>query len=260
MRKHSTWILAIGVALALAAGGVASAEKPVKVIAGNLSLTFNGGFTPKRLPKTEQAGIKLSISGKIATLDGTHPPALKEFVLETDRNGAINAKGLPVCTASKLQAQDTKHAEKACPDAIVGEGQTIAEIEFAEQPPIDVDSKLIAFNGGVKGGTTTIFIHAYLSSPVSAAIVTTVKVKKVRNGRYGIKSVASIPVIAGGNGSVKSFNLTIKRNFTYRGKRQSYLLLKCTDGKVFAKGTAVFRDGTRATGSVIRTCTPKGKG
>ncbi len=258
MRKRLTWILALGTAVAVAASGMAIAEKPIKVIAGKLVLTFNGGFTPKALPKTKQAGIKLNISGKIATLDGTHPPALKEFVLETDKNGSINAKGVPVCTASKLQAQDTKNAEKACPTAIVGTGQTVAEIEFAEQPPIDVTSKLIAFNGGVKGGKTTIFIHAFLSSPVSAAIVTTVKVSKISNGRYGTKSVASIPVIAGGSGSVKSFNLSIKRDFTYKGKKQSYLLLKCTDGKILAKGTAIFRDGTRATGGVVRSCTPKG--
>jgi hypothetical protein len=252
-----TVTLAIGAALALAVGGIASAEKPVKVIAGNLVLTFNGGFTPKKLPKTERAGIKLSISGKIATLDGAHPPALKEFVLETDKNGAINAKGLPVCTSSKLQAQDTKRAKAICPDAIVGQGTTNIQINFAEQAPIPVKSKLLAFNGGVKGGTTTIFIHAYITVPTPAAVVTTVKVRKQRKGRYGLKSVASIPVIAGGNGSVTGFTLSIDRKFTYKGKRQSYLLLKCTDGKIVARGTAVFRDGTRATGGVIRTCTPK---
>jgi hypothetical protein len=258
MRKRLIWTLALGAAVAVAVAGIASAEKPTIVRAGNLVITLNGGFTPKALPKKEMAGITLNVSGKIATADGKHPPALREVVVETDKNGAINAKGLPVCTASKLQAQDTGNAEKACPDAIVGTGQTVAEIEFAEQPPIDVTSKLIAFNGGVKGGTTTIFIHAYLSSPVSAAIVTTVKVSKISNGRYGTKSIASIPVIAGGNGSVKSFNLTIKRDFTYKGKKQHYLLAKCPDGHLNAKATSVFDDGSRLTGSFVRTCTPKG--
>ncbi len=258
MRKRLIWTLALGAAISVAVTAIASAEKPTVVKAGNLVITLNGGFTPKALPKNEMAGITLNVSGKIATVDGKHAPAVREFVVETDKNGAINAKGLPVCTASKLQAQDTKNAEKACPDAIVGTGRTIAEIEFAEQAPIDVDSKLIAFNGGVKGGTTTIFIHAYLSSPVSAAIVTTVKVSKIKNGRFGTKSVASIPVIAGGSGSVKSFNLTIKRDFTYKGKKQHYLLAKCPDGHLDAKGTAVFDDGTRLTGSFVRSCTPKG--
>ena len=66
-------------------------------------------------------------------------------------------------------------------------------------------SKLLVFNGGFNGGTTTLYIHAYLSAPITGAIVTTVKIKKVHNGRYGLKTVATIPKIAGGSGSVKTF-------------------------------------------------------
>ena len=204
------------------------------------------------------AGIKLNLSGKVETLDGTHPPALREFIVETDKNGTINAKGLPKCTAAKLNSQDTTAARKACPTSIVGEGKTDVEIAFPEQAPIVAHSKLLAFNGGVKGGVTTIYIHAFLTVPVPAAVVTTVKVSKVKNGRYGTKSVASIPVIAGGSGSPIFFELTVGRNFTYKGKKQSYLLARCPDGHLNAKGTGVFSDGTKLTGSVVRSCTPKG--
>lgn len=258
MRKRLIWTLAVGAALAVALAGIATAEKPVVVQQGNLKITVNGGFTPKKLPKSKMAGIKLNISGKVATVDGTHPPALREFIVETDKNGAINAKGLPTCSAAKLNSQNTANAIKACPDAIVGEGKTDVEIEFAEQPPIVAKSKLVAFNGGVKGGVTTVYIHAFLEVPVPAAVVTTVKVTKVKNGRYGTKSVATIPVIAGGAGSPINFELNIDRKFTYKGKKQSYLLAKCPDGHLNAKGTGVFSDGTRLTGSVVRSCTPKG--
>ncbi len=258
MRKRLIWTLAVGAALAIALAGIATAEKPVVVQQGNLKITINGGFTPKKLPKSTMAGIKLNISGKVETTDGSHPPALREFVVETDKNGAINAKGLPACSAAKLNSQDTKNAEKACPDAIVGEGKTDVEIEFAEQAPIIAKSKLLAFNGGVKGGVTTIYIHAFLTVPVPAAVVTTVKVSKIKNGRYGTKSVGKIPVIAGGAGSPVFFELNIDRKFTYKGKKQSYLLAKCPDGHLNAKGTGIFDDGTRLTGSVVRSCTPKG--
>ena len=249
MRKYLLITMAVGALVALTVAGVATAEKPVKVRAGNLELTFNGGFTPKALSKTKFDPITLNVSGKIRTVDGTHPPAMKEFVLETDKNGAINVKGLPICTAAKLQSQDTKHAEAICKTAIIGEGQATAEISFAEQAPIPAKSKIIAFNGGFKGGTTTIYIHAYLTVPTPAAIVTTVKIKKIHNGRYGLKSVASIPKIAGGSGSVTDFNLTINK--------KGVLTAKCTDGKLQAHGTAVFSDGTRASAEVLRTCTPK---
>ena len=260
MRTRLICILAVAAALAAAFAGIATAKKypPTIVKAGNLVLELNGGFTPTALPKNKLAPISLNVSGKISTADGTHPPALKEVVVETDKNGTINAKGLPVCTSGKLQAQDTAHAEKACPTSIVGKGTTDVEVEFAEQKPFIAHSKLLAFNGGVKGGTTTVFIHAYLSSPVSAAVVTTVKVSKTHNGRFGTKSIATIPKIAGGAGSVKDFNLTINRKFTYKGKKQSYLLAKCPDGHLNAHATSVFSDGTKLVGDFVRACTPKG--
>jgi hypothetical protein len=238
--------------------GSATADKPVTVEAGNLVFTFNGGFKPKALPKKKMAPISLMAQGKIQTKDGTHPPALKEAIVETDKNGTINVKGLPVCKSGQLQSRDTKAAEKACRKSIIGTGRTTVEVQFPEQPPIDVDSKLLVLNGGQKGGTTTLFIHAYFSAPVTGAIVTTVKIKKVKNGRYGLKSVASIPKIAGGSGSVKTFNLKISRKYRYKGKKVSVLSARCRDGKLQAKATAVFADGTRATGGIVRTCNSRG--
>jgi hypothetical protein len=249
MRKHLVITMALGALIALTVAGIATAEKPVKVRAGNLDLTFNGGFTPKALSKTKLTPITLNVSGKIRTVDGTHPPAMKEFDLEADKNSAVDVTGVPTCKSSQLQSQDTKHAEAICKSAIIGSGQATASIAFPEQAPIPAVSKIIAFNGGVKGGVTTFYIHAYLTVPTPAAIVSTVKIKRIHNGRYGIGSVTTIPKIAGGSGSVTDFNLTINK--------KGVLLAKCTDGKLQAHGTAVFTDGTRASAEVIRTCTPK---
>jgi len=250
MRKYLVITMAVGALAALTVAGIATADQPVKVRAGNLELTFNGGFSPKALSKTKLTPITLNVSGKIRTVDGSHVPAMKEFDLETDKNGAIDVKGLPVCTASKLQSQDTKHAEAICKTAIIGSGNATAEIAFPEQAPIPAKTKIIAFNGGFKGGVTTIYIHAYLTIPTPAAIVSTVKIKKIHNGRYGLLAVTSIPTIAGGNGSVTDFNLTINK--------KGVLSAKCADGKLQAHGTAIFVDGTRASAEVLRTCTPKG--
>lgn len=254
MRKRLITTLALGAALAVAVAGIATAEKPTVVQAGNLKLTLNGGFSPKALPKNKPAPITLNVSGKIETTDGKHPPALKEVVVETDKNGSIDVKGLPKCTSGKLQAQDTAHAEAICKTAIIGKGITNVEVEFPEQAPFIAKSKLLAFNGGTSGGKTTIYIHAYLTSPVSAAVVTTVKISKVHNGRYGTKSIASIPKIAGGYGSVREFSLTFNRGY----KNTPFLFAKCPDGHLNAKATSVFTDGTKLTGSFVRSCTPTG--
>jgi hypothetical protein len=257
MRKHLITTLALGAVFAVAFAGLAVAKKyPDTVVkAGNLVLTLNGGITPTALPKSgKPAPITLNVSGKIATADGTHAPALKEVIVETDKNGSIDVKGLPTCTSGKLQAQDTKHAEAICPKAIIGEGITDVEVELPESTPFIAKSKLIAFNGGVSGGKTTILIHAYLTAPLPAAVVTTVKISKVKNGRYGTKSIATVPIIAGGYGSVQKFELTFDRGY----KNTPYLFAKCPDGHLNAKATSVFSDGTRLTGSFVRSCTPKG--
>ncbi|MDQ3724339.1 MAG: hypothetical protein M3335_00370 [Actinomycetota bacterium] len=248
MRKYLMLTMALAALIAVSVAGIATgANKPETVEVGNLVFTFNGGFKPDKLPKKKMAPIKLQASGAISTKDGSHPPALKQVILETDKNGAVNVKGIPVCKSGQLQSRDTKGAEKACKSAIIGKGTTKVDIKFPEQPTIPVQSKLLVFNGGKSGATTTLFIHAYITVPTPAAIVTTVKIKKVNNGRYGLKSVATIPKIAGGSGSVRTFSLTV-------GKK-SVLTAKCPDGKLQANATAMLADGTKASATIIRPCT-----
>jgi hypothetical protein len=257
-RLTLTFFAAALFALAVVGLALAKNEKPIVVTVGNLRLTANGNFSPTLLPKNEFAPITLNLSGKIETLDHIHPPAIQEVVVETDKNGAINAKGLPVCTSGKLQAQTTAKARAICKTAIVGEGSTSVEVAFPEQRPFIIKSELLVFNGGVSSGKTKVFVHAYLSSPVSAAVVVPVTVTKVHHGRYGLKTVAKIPKIAGGYGSPLSFSLKVGRKFTYKGKQQSYLLAKCPDGHLVAKGVGVFSGNLRLAGSLVRRCTPKG--
>lgn len=250
--------IAVLAAVAVSVSGTATAagaDKPETVTAGNLELTFNGGFNPDRLPKKTLAPIALNVAGKIRTRDGSHPPALKEVLVETDKNGAVTTVGLPKCKPGQLQSQDTGSAEAICRKAIIGTGKTSVVIALPEQKPIPVTSNLLVFNGGTRGGVTTFFIHAFITVPTPAAIVTTVKIKKINKGRYGLLSVASIPKIAGGNGSVTSFSLTINKRYAYKGEKLSVLSAKCPDGKLQARGTAIFADGTKAGAGIIRACT-----
>jgi hypothetical protein len=260
MRKKLGVSLAACTLVALAIASIAAAEKPITVKAGNLVLTFNGGVTPKALSKTTMEPISLNVSGKIATADGTHPPALTEVAIDTDRNGTIDVRGVPTCTQGKLEAQTTVNAEKVCKPALLGTGTTDVEVLFPESNPIQIHSKLLAVNGGTKGATTTVYIHAYLTSPIAAAIVTTVKISKEHNGPYGTRSIASIPKIAGGAGSVTAFSLTFpKKLFAYKGKKHGYLLAKCSNGHFLAQAEARFSDGTKiGPAKIVRACTPKG--
>jgi hypothetical protein len=257
-------LLTIGatvVALALAAAAIATAaDSPVTVQAGTLRLTFDGGVTPKALSKTKMEPVALNVKGKIAETDGSHPPPLTEVVVDTDKNGTIDVRGIPSCKQGQLEARTTAAAEKVCGPAILGTGTTDVELQEPESNPVALHSKLLALNGGTSGGVTTIYIHAFLSTPVTAALVTTVKIKKEHKGPYGVQSVATIPKIAGYAGSVTAFNLTFKKKlFAYRGKKHGYLLAKCPNGRFLAQAEAMFHDGTQVgPAKITRACTPKG--
>jgi hypothetical protein len=257
MKKKSLISLLLAVGALLAAAGAAVAERATVVRAGNMVLRFNGGVTPKKLPRKRLAPITLDASAKIRTVDGSHPPAAKTVTLDFDRHGAINARGLATCTAGKLQSRDTRSAKRACRKAIVGSGHTTVEVAFPEQAPFSASGPLVVFNGGVRHGVTKLYVHAYVSVPTPTALVTRVTVKKIHKGRFGTRALARIPVIAGGSGSVTGFQLSIHRNFRRHGRRQSYLLARCANGHLFAHARVDFRGGGRFGGGIARTCRPR---
>jgi hypothetical protein len=257
MRKYVALMMAAGALLAVAAVGIATAaggEAPVTVKVGNLEVIANGGFSPTTLSKTKQTPIELKASGEVKEADNSHPPAVRELIIEGDKNAEIHVKGIPTCPSVQIQATDTTAAMKACRSALIGEGQATAEVEFAEQAPIEVPAKLLLFNGGEKGGKITWFAHAYFSSPISGTIVTTVTITKHPNGRFGTLAVAKIPQITSGSGSIVSFNLAIKKDVA----GVNPISARCADGKLKVHVEAKFEDGTKADTEIIRPCTGKG--
>lgn len=243
-------LLALG-CTALAWGG---GEPPTVVTVGDLQLAIVGGLTPKALPKNELAPVALHVDGRLGTIDGGPPPALQQIVLDSDRNAVVNAAGLPACSAGQLQATSTAQAIEACPKAIVGRGKTKVEVAFPEQAPFTATGPLVFFNGGVRGRTTTLYAHAYVSVPAPTAVIVTLKVTKENKGPFGLHTVATVPLIAGGAGSVIGFDLKIDRHFEYRGQRMSFLEAKCADGRFIAATTFEFRDGSKVAATIIRRC------
>jgi hypothetical protein len=268
MRGNLLVTLALSAALALTGAAVAVAASTT-VRAGNLVLTFGSSVAPKKLPRRQLAPIALHVSGKIGTTDATHPSAFREAVVEIDRNGEIDTRGVPVCKGGQLQARDTREAKRVCGKALVGNGNAHVEIAFPEQPSIKVASPLLIFNGGSRGGKTTMYIHSFITVPVPAAIVTTLTIEKIHKGRYGYRTVAKVPQIVGGSGSATDFRFTIaKKLFRFKHRRHSLLSAKCPDGRFEAKVLkALFRNEARRPGvpaqtvlksSLVVPCTPKG--
>jgi hypothetical protein len=249
--------LIIGLLSAASAAAIAVGQVTIPI--SLLSFTLNAHFAPGKLPEERWTGIRGSVDAKVSMEDGSHPPSLGELVLELDKNIAINPVGLPVCNPLVVQADDARGAEMDCKDALVGAGEAEFNIAFPEQPPLSVSSDVFAFNAGRTGGKIKLLPHAYLSPPVSAAVVIPVVASKTSNGRFGLQAVAKVPKIAGGYGSIMRLSLHLGRKFTYKGKKQSYLLAKCPDGHFVVKGVGVFSDGSRLAGSATRVCIPQTK-
>jgi hypothetical protein len=183
--------------------------------------------------------------------------ALREVTMDFDKNGALNATGLPACKRSQLETRNTSAVQHVCRESIVGSGTAHVAITSSGQEPIPLP--LTLFNGGVRDGTTTLFIRSSIATPTPAPLIATVKLRKIHAGRYGLGAISKIPPIAEGNGSLLDFSLKIKRLFTYKGKKQSYVSAKCPDGHFNANIiSAKFEGGPTISGTVIRPCTSKG--
>jgi hypothetical protein len=244
--------LALSIALVVA---LASGASALILRVGDIIVNAEGGFSPKALPKHENAPITLHGGGKLSTANGELPPILKKITIEFDRHGSVETTGLPVCTAAKLQSTTVAAARHNCPGAIVGKGKGTAIVKFPEQAPIPVSSPITLFNGPPKHGFPTVFAHAYTTVPVPTTFVVPIVIETIHDGVYGYRTEATIPRIAGGAGVPISGSLRIGRRWTYRGKKYSYVNARCETGHLQAKGEFAFTDGTFLSGTFLRACT-----
>jgi hypothetical protein len=235
--------------------GVATANREV-VHLGNLFLADDGGITPSTLPRHGSAPISARLEGEIGTTDGSHPPALQHIDLEVDRTIGIDARGLPTCRSGQIQATSNSSAKRACPDAIIGSGSATVEVAFPEQEPFSSTGPVVLFNGGVRGRTTRVLLHAYVDIPAPTAIVVPVQVVRIDEGQFGLEILATIPRIAGGVGSVTAFQLTVGRRFSVAGEHHSLLTAGCPSGHYRTDGEAEFADGTVLAVNHVFPCTP----
>jgi len=237
------------IAIGLVVTGLASAEGPVRSTSGNLEGVFNAGLLPDTLAKKKPSRASFTLAAKFRTLDGSHPPALRDFRLEADEHVSVAVKGIPTCGQGDIRGKTSRAAEAACRSALIGSGMIGFEVTAPMQRPLPKGPRLLVFNGGVKNGVTTLYVHTYLEGPVSAALIATVKIRRVRNRHLGLLVVAKTPQFADGNGSITSFNLNLTRG----------VFASCPDRSLDARATAAFADGARLEARFSSDCTPTRK-
>lgn len=212
-------------------------------------MRFGAQVLPQRLPKGARVPVSMRISGSISTSDGSLPSPLQRAELDFDRAGAIDARGLPICSRSKVETLSMTPLRRACRSSIVGRGTARVGAPSAEPIPLD----LTVFNGGVRGGATTLFIRASGALPMLSPVLVTVRSVAPAAGPYGLRAVAEIPPPAL-SGSLIDFELVVGRRFEDRGMPRSYLSASCPDGALQIGARETFRDGTVLAAMSTRSC------
>lgn len=245
------------VVIGLLGAGLAQAELGQD---GNVRISFSGDFSPHSLPRDKPAPIRVNVRGAIGTTDGTHPPAVNRIEIGINRYGLLTTQGLPSCNAPTLQATSSQTALERCRPALVGRGSFRAAVEFASPTPVLADGTLLAFYGR-SGGKPALLLHLYVTTPVRTTLVLPLVISRRAEGRFGTVLAARIPTLAGGLGSVTQIDLSLGRNYTYRGQRLSFLSASCPAPDGFtrapfslARGSFFFADGKRIKTTLARDC------
>ena len=229
-------------------GATATTTRSEPVEKCDLLPTLFGSIFPTTLPRNEMAPVSLQGFARFQSCSATQSPPLTEAVIKINKNAAIDTTGLSACTRRQLETADTSISRQACAKAIVGHGQVTVRNSAATPAASDVPVNF--YNGGARGGTTTVFMAGAVSAPAPFEFLVALKVTRLNQGPYGLQAVAKMPPIADGYLTSLTFDLT--RSFYFEGAKRSFLAAKCPAPTGLTKATFAFAqtDFTYADGSI----------
>jgi len=250
-------LISLALLLTLAAAGIARAEKEKE---GNLVVSFDGGISPRSLPRTETAPVAVSVDSTFQTADGSDPPPqLREIAIAINRKGRMFTRGLPTCRIRRIQPSTSEAARRICGGAIVGSGHVRVRVNLANQPPFTFKGAMLVFNAKPVGGRRRLLAQVYGRQPPSAFVLTFKIVKQ--KGTFGTVIRTILPTAARKWAYVTHFDMKLRRIYTYRGKRYSYVSASCPapaglPGAVypFARAKFGFAGGRQVTTMLTRSC------
>lgn len=233
---------------------------------GDLLATFDGDLRPSSLPRNQQAPVAVRVAGNVRSASGDTDrlPQLERITVGINRAGRLFDRGLPVCRAKEIQPATEAEARRICRGAIVGSGHLTAQVRIAGQLPFVVKAKLLAFNGPRRGGQKLILAQAYARQPPGAFILT-FRVDR-RPGTFGTVLTTTLPTETREWAYLTHFDMTLRRIYSYRGKRRSYVSASCNAPAgfrsalfPFARASYSFANGQRLTMSQAETCRVAGQ-
>jgi hypothetical protein len=225
---------------ALLDGGIAHGER---VQDGNVIIRLNAGIAPRRLPRDRPAPVAIRFEGAMRTADGSPLPRVRRVDLGLAGRGVLFTRGLPVCPRSRLRNANSSQALERCGSALVGRGRLNAQVFVPHQAPFGIEASLLAFNGRARKGGRAVWVHAFAADP-PVSIVLPLIVRQRPGSAFHTGLVIAVPRTVGPLPHLASFQITLSRRFSYRGKRRSYLSATCPVPPNFTEG---FLSVARAT-------------
>lgn len=249
-------LLVLGALLVPFASAEVSQKRGVRV-------SVDGSLAPTKLPRDGAAPVAVSFAGKIGSTKAGGPPQLEKISISINRHGKLDTRGLPRCRMGHIDPSTTKEAVAACRSALIGEGSFSANVKLPEQSPFPSKGDVLAFNGRFQG-KPAVFAHIFGTTPVPTSIVLPFLITST-GGTFGTVLTASLPRVTGDWGYVTGISMTLKRNFTYRGKQSSYMSAGCPAPAGFrqvffplARTTFSFEGGLALTSTLTRSCRVRG--
>jgi hypothetical protein len=251
LRRRAAAVTIAVVAVALTCAAVAVA---ITTQIGNLKVSATAEFQPRAFPAHGTVPATFATIVRINSVDGDQPPALKTLVFEFDKHGKLNFKGVPTCTAAKLEGTTPNEARKRCAGALLGTGTGKARVELPGKPPFTISSPISIFNAPPEGGRPTMIAHAYETVPSPQALLVPFTIEKVSHGRYGYRTEIELPQVAGGAGAAILAETTFGRTFTHHGKKVGYTEAECVGGRLQVYGKLTFVDGSHLQSLLTSPC------
>lgn len=209
---------------------------------------------PQELPAHGSAPIRLSTTVRVRDRSGAQPPALRKMIFSFDKNGTIDARGLPVCTMEKLAETTTAQARARCAGALVGKGTGKARIALPGKAPTEVTYALSLFNGPPSHGLPTLIGHFRETLPVARTVLIPIAIERVNQGRYGYQVEVEVPPIAEGYGAPTLADATLSKTFIRAGRKVGFVNARCRGGRLQLRGQLLFANGDRLPATLTSPC------
>ncbi len=259
MRANRLAKLCLALALvALALTPLANAETK---ILGNLQLSVQAKLSPKKLPRETSAPIAVSVGWQIQSTDpALKPPSLKGVKIEINRAGILDPTGLPDCPYPQIQPASTQRALANCRPSLVGQGSFSALVGLEGQESYVSKGKMLVFKG-TRAGKAVLYGQIYTAYPFAASFVIVFKVSKEKKGTYATTLSATLPANLRAWGNLTEVNMRLARNYSYKGKRRSFLSAGCPAPKGFggvpfalARTSFAFNGAPQVSQTLTETC------